>query len=207
MPRQHAVLVVQRRALEAARLPDGGLTLDIEEARRQDRADARRRAAQPRVEGQPLDLRIPPAAARTGRRTPGRVAKLLRLVEMGFVSPADAQRLAPAGEVGDAAWKVILEAEQRTGEIGGDVEPVPELEVESVDRWAMRLQTATEDRDVCPDPLAYPTTSLPLQAIVGVLDELAGEGWRVVHVSEDRGVDAAGERTIVTSLRYLLVND
>ena len=49
----------------------------------------------------------------------------------------------------------------------------------------------------------------PIREVLSCLDRLGVDGWRVVHVSEDRGVydmenDAAGESG-VTTVRYLLV--
>lgn len=48
---------------------------------------------------------------------------------------------------------------------------------------------------------------VPTEAIVSTLNRLAGQGWNVVHVSEDhglyRGMDIADE-SFVTRIRYLL---
>jgi hypothetical protein len=47
---------------------------------------------------------------------------------------------------------------------------------------------------------------VPVQAIVTLLDRYAAEGWRVVHVSEDRGLYAGAdvaEESFITRIRYL----
>jgi len=51
---------------------------------------------------------------------------------------------------------------------------------------------------------------LPIQSVLGVLNELAAEGWAVTHVSEDRGIyGGTTNRTdsATTRARYLLMRD
>jgi hypothetical protein len=51
---------------------------------------------------------------------------------------------------------------------------------------------------------------VPGPAIVTLLDKYGGEGWKVAHVSEDRGVYRGAdvlEESYITRVRYLLVRD
>jgi hypothetical protein len=54
------------------------------------------------------------------------------------------------------------------------------------------------------------TYGLPIEDVLGVLNELAAEGWSVVQTSEDRGIYAGVTNTTdsaVTKARYLLVRE
>lgn len=80
-------------------------------------------------------------------------------------------------------------------------------EAELVRTWQAVFYTADQQT-----PLAVPEDSdyswgFPIAFALGVLGRLAGEGWRLVHVSEDRGLyngaDAPDE-SYPTRVRYLL---
>lgn len=81
-------------------------------------------------------------------------------------------------------------------------------EVEKIVVWAASLYLGDE-----PEQLpAFPSWDfgLPIEGVLEVLNRIAADGWRVVHVSEDRGVYAGiTNRTdaSVTKARYLLARD
>jgi hypothetical protein len=54
------------------------------------------------------------------------------------------------------------------------------------------------------EPLQHTGRALPLAALLSVLDELAEDGWRIRHVSEDRAVDHDANASFVIEARYLL---
>jgi hypothetical protein len=54
------------------------------------------------------------------------------------------------------------------------------------------------------DPTVFRGAELPIAAILGALNELANEGWSVVHTSEDRGIDDSASRSFVVRQRFLL---
>jgi hypothetical protein len=71
--------------------------------------------------------------------------------------------------------------------------------------WTVELLTAVKaDTPFRWDPLEHTGAQMPLNAIIAVLDELAGSGWTVRHVSEDRGIDDNANVSFVTEARYLL---
>jgi hypothetical protein len=56
--------------------------------------------------------------------------------------------------------------------------------------------------------LGSPVGGIPVQGLVTLLDRYGAEGWRVLHVSEDRGVyqgTDVPDESYVTRIRYLLV--
>jgi hypothetical protein len=64
--------------------------------------------------------------------------------------------------------------------------------------------TADEVTWIDIDPYAFPSDTLPTSAILATLDDLSADGWRPVHVSEDREVDDAANRSSVIAQRILL---
>lgn len=80
--------------------------------------------------------------------------------------------------------------------------------VEKIVVWAASLYLDGEPKQL--PAFSSWEFGLPIESVLGVLNEIAADGWRVVHVSEDRGVysgitnqTAAG----VTKARYLLARD
>ncbi len=74
--------------------------------------------------------------------------------------------------------------------------------------WRASLFIDGERKDLpAVDSWAY---GLPIESVLGVLNELAAEGWSVVQVSEDRGIYAGvtnNTDSAVTKARYLLVRE
>lgn len=83
------------------------------------------------------------------------------------------------------------------------------VQVAELRTWAGWLFDGTENR---PLKMGLPTSQFgyPIREVLNCLDRLGVDGWRVVHVSEDRGhhdndSDAAASDSGVTTVRYLLV--
>jgi hypothetical protein len=81
------------------------------------------------------------------------------------------------------------------------------VQVTAVQTWVGRLFNGTEN---VPVDIGLPTSQFgyPIREVLNCLDRLTMDGWRVEHVSEDRGTyhpesDATSE-SVVTTARYLL---
>lgn len=81
------------------------------------------------------------------------------------------------------------------------------VQIGEIRTWIGRLFNGTEN---LPLDMGLPASQFgyPIREVLGCLDQLAADGWQVVHVSEDRGLgypegDAAHEPG-VTTVRYLL---
>ena len=83
------------------------------------------------------------------------------------------------------------------------------VQVAELRTWSGWLFDGAENR---PLKMGLPTSQFgyPIREVLNCLDRLGVDGWRVVHVSEDRGHhdtenDAAASESGVTTVRYLLV--
>jgi hypothetical protein len=83
------------------------------------------------------------------------------------------------------------------------------VQVTELRTWAGWLFDGAENR---PLKMGLPASQFgyPIREVLSCLDRLGVDGWRVVHVSEDRGHhdtdnDAAASDSGVTTVRYLLV--
>lgn len=86
------------------------------------------------------------------------------------------------------------------------VEPGLASLVTTVTGWAADLFLPPGQEPLELDPTDF-TYGFPIQEVTDTLNELADEGWSVVHVSEDRGLYAgnhAASDAYVTRARYLL---
>jgi hypothetical protein len=83
------------------------------------------------------------------------------------------------------------------------------VQVAELRTWAGWLFDGAENR---PLKMGLPASQFgyPIREVLSCLDRLGVDGWRVVHVSEDRGHhdtdnDAAASDSGVTTVRYLLI--
>jgi hypothetical protein len=138
------------------------------------------------------------------KETPGRAEALERIVEAGALGADDAEALFPDRRITDDAWAILRRHDP-------DAPPAPPPtpraagpEFKEVRSWSLRILGAEDAAPIEIDPLAYPRRALPITAIVAALEELASDGWEVVHVSEDRGINDAADRSHVIAQRFLL---
>jgi hypothetical protein len=78
--------------------------------------------------------------------------------------------------------------------------------VEPVTGWIAEFVDGEEQTDVELDATVW-TQGFPAAAVAAALNQLGTEGWRVLHVSEDRGLYSgphANSDAFVTRARYLL---
>lgn len=73
--------------------------------------------------------------------------------------------------------------------------------------WMLRFQQAEDVREFKIDPKKWPANALPAQEIIRALNALAGDGWRVIDVSEDRSINDDASRSFIVAQRYLLERD
>jgi hypothetical protein len=93
------------------------------------------------------------------------------------------------------ASRAIVDYTQRRGS------PLPEPPQSEIETWTVRLfqNEAIREFDVVPD--SWPA-GIPTETVLPILNDLAVEGWCLIHVSEDRTVvDARSEPYRV---RYML---
>jgi hypothetical protein len=80
------------------------------------------------------------------------------------------------------------------------------IQIAELRTWAGRLFDRNEN---LPVDMGLPSSQFgyPIREALSCLDRLSADGWRIVHVSEDRGIypenDPSGESG-VTTVRYLL---
>ena len=78
--------------------------------------------------------------------------------------------------------------------------------MEPVTGWIAEFVDGEEQTDVELDAIVW-TQGFPAAAVAAALNQLGTEGWRVLHVSEDRGLYSgphANSDAFVTRARYLL---
>jgi hypothetical protein len=135
--------------------------------------------------------------------TPSRAAHLDRIVEASLLLPEDVVELFPDRKITDPAWAVLsfVNPDAGASQPMPDAQPVFAGKVRS---WSLRLLTAGDTRWIDINPYMFPATELPTRAILTALDDLAADGWKVIHVSEDRQIDDAANRSYVIAQRMLL---
>ena len=87
-----------------------------------------------------------------------------------------------------------------------DFEETPGIDESSA--WAAELLVEGK-RNPLPDIESW-SYSFPMESVAATLNDLADEGWSVVHVSEDRGLyasDVAQNMSAPVAARYLLVRN
>jgi len=154
------------------------------------------------------------APARSWLRDGRRVTAYAYLVVSRAAAPSNG---APPDAAATAAWEQRLKnhmretvwsipdpvsrqaryESERAAFIATDPPPAQPQAVRSVWRAEMRGSEPVE--------LAEASEPLPRAAVAEPLTTLAGDGWRVVHVSEDRVMD--GARTAVDGLTFLLARE
>jgi hypothetical protein len=138
------------------------------------------------------------------RETPSRATALDRIVAAGFLEPDEAARLFPDGRITDRAWAILRPFDPEIGPPPARRDPDRGSELKTVRSWSLRILGPADPTPIDIDPLAFPDNTLPLTAIVAALEDLAADGWAVVEVSEDRGIDDAAGRSHVVAQRILL---
>lgn len=204
---QHGILIIDRRKLEALALPDGTLTLEEEAFT---------------TAKQALDMRVYDEdefnrnLARARATTPNRVEHLWQCLDRRLISKKGASELVKGGRITDQGWEMLRElqddpeapaisaSEETTGSVHQKVEAKPRLNLKKVSCWTAELRTASEPIDLDFDPLAHRDKPFPWAATTRLLDDLSDDGWRLAHVSEDRGVDEGADVSFVVAARFLL---
>jgi hypothetical protein len=205
---RHALLVLDRQKIDAIRLPDGSLTLDVVAA----------------LECFPsetlVSTRMPP--------TPARIEKLNELIAAGKVSDQNASHLIDGDRINDAAWRIVeaVSTGARDGHadidmtrLGSSALPTPSgapadetaarafMMIPSNHKvkevcWRARLYLGSGEIPVDFNPLCARSRELPVEPLLRLVDELGLDGWRIIHTSEDRTV--ADATSYVVAVRYLL---
>lgn len=104
----------------------------------------------------------------------------------------------------------FIEARARNEFPDPDKEQAAEAQARVVKRPAWAAELFLEDSQRPLQDIYSWSYSFPMEAISRTLNELATEGWSVVHVSEDRGLYPATIASNVSApvtVRYLLVRD
>lgn len=137
------------------------------------------------------------------RETPSRAAALNRIVEGKLLLREDAMRLFPDRKITDPAWEILrlFDPEVRAMPQPPNLSSSPPTKIKS---WSLRLITSDETTWMDINPLAFPSRTFPTPAVLAALDDLSADGWKVVHVSEDREVDDAASQSYVIGQRILL---
>jgi hypothetical protein len=73
--------------------------------------------------------------------------------------------------------------------------------------WVADFLTACGAQELKFDPVRYRAVEFPIDAVVTLLDDLATDGWRLQHVSEDRRIDDNADASFVTCARHLMERD
>jgi hypothetical protein len=201
---RHALLVLDRQKIDAIRLPDGSLTLDVVAA------------LECFPSGALVSTRMPP--------TPARIEKLNELVAAGKVSDRNASHLVDGDRINDAAWNIVgaISMGARDGHADIDKTQLGSSELTTPSDgtaarafmipsdhkvgavcWRARLYLGTGEIPIDFDPLSARSHDLPAEPLLRLLDKLSQDGWRILHTSEDRTV--ADATSCVTAVRYLLV--
>ena len=167
-----------------------------------------------------------PAAIEEARRKrrefiDGCTVREKRTPRSGFMNPDLVQEevVAPSGETihvaqtrgGDHSGRIASAAQGQfpdpnlnaVVQENGGYTPVKEIVV-----WAAGFYAGDEYKPL--PAFRYWDFGLPMEGILSVLNDLATEGWSVVHVSEDRGIYAGATNhtdSSVTTSRYLLVRE
>jgi hypothetical protein len=229
---EHGILVVARERLKVCELPDGTLTLDDEliaaERQRVDRriaeeqkhaereraerwiAEEQERAERGRARPQHQNKELSRALARAASATPARVERLRECLEQGLLSQEIALDLTKTGRITDSGWESISKLSPKTTRAGNAAEPplkpplTKPLKYENIVCWTAELQTTTGVSRLDFNPLRNKDRRFPSAAVAHALNELSDDGWRVIHVSEDRGVDQDASVNFVTATRFFL---
>jgi hypothetical protein len=142
------------------------------------------------------------------QETPSRRLGVGRLFSEGLLDPTDpaVAPLRTARTIPESLWKVLRTVDP----VSHTRRPVaaigaPPLNDTRVRSWAISFVDA--DGQVAPfdlDPELTPGLQLPVPLIARTLDHLGKEGWRVLNLSEDRGVNDDASESFVLRQRYLL---
>lgn len=185
----YGVLAVTRQLLEACELPDGTLTLDNHAA-----TAAKQRAEDRKFEEEEFNRNL----ARARAATPDRVDRLWVCLDRKLISHKAAFDLVRTGRITDQGWEAIQ------GLLDNCVAPDLETKFRKISCWTAEFEAPAGARDVAFDPLDNRAGPFPWMAVTSVLNELGDDGWRVVHISEDRGVDDGADVSFLVAARFVL---
>jgi hypothetical protein len=193
MSARHGILTVTRRSLQACELPDGTLTLDKHTA-----VAARQRAEDLKFEEEEFNQNL----ARARAATPNRVDHLWTCLDRKLISHKAAFELVKTGRITDRGWEDLRDlldnpdAPRRAPDLA--------TRFKMVLCWTAEFETSSGAREVAFDPLENRERGFPWTAVARLLDDVGNDGWRVVHVSEDRGVDDSADVSFLVAARFVL---
>lgn len=190
MGTRYGVLAVTRQLLEVCELPDGTLTLDDHAA-----TAAKQRAEDQKFEEEEFNRNL----ARARAATPDRVDRLWACLDQKLISHKAAFDLVRTGRITDQGWEAIQGLGSRSR-----VAPDLETKFRKISCWTAEFKAPAGAREVAFDPLGNRAGPFPWMAVTGVLNELGDDGWQVVHISEDRGVDDGADVSFLVAARFVL---
>jgi hypothetical protein len=210
----YATLVVGRVKYDAVLMTVAGERLELRRAEASDEYE--RSVVRPLLD----EFKSRLQAARRARAELERSAVIREEVEVvgERIGLRHVRYFADEVDIGDETFEVDPgTAKELITEVAEERHPDPEKpDVESFDAWfkreakTIRTWRAELLTGEGVEPIDLPVDvrwGYPVQGVMQILDELAREGWNLVHVSEDRGIYQgadAPEEAFLTRVRYLL---
>jgi hypothetical protein len=197
MSAEHGTLTVKRGVLrKVGQLPDGTLTLDED-------LIAAARGSQGSTED---EFRQNIARARAA--TPARVEQLWAYLDQELLSREVAADLVRTGRITDHGWESLKELSKEEVPTAPPVvakrPPIIRPRFQDVTCWLAEFQASAGQLAINFDPLENRDRRFPWVSTARVLDELSTDGWRLAHVSEDRGIDDGADASFVVAACFLL---
>ncbi len=142
--------------------------------------------------------------------TPVRGQALGRMVDGGVISAEQARKMIVGGRVTDEAWSVVAGLDPGPRHVdeeaggGGPRSPGFASKIARAECWLAEFFTTSGSQPVDYDPVLHTGAAFPHHTVVRLLDELSRQGWKLIHISEDRRVDDQAQVSSVSAARYLL---
>ncbi len=198
--REHAVLRLRRKALWLETMPTAYWSFNPEAG-----AESEDRGGHPAGGSAVAASAETPSIESLAFNTPSRASVLGRMVANGVISRDVAINMIADGRVTERGWRAIKGGAFPKGVSPGARPHATEIltrQEGSYECWTADLLGAHDARELSLTPIL--SVEHALDAAVGLLEELARDGWRLQHVSEDRGITEHADKSFVIEARCLL---